>query len=51
MPTELDVDSSLMKEAVGFCEVNKAQCYEADQALGGGQRTEARLAPRFEEGS
>jgi hypothetical protein len=35
MPTELDADSSLMKEAVGFCEVNKAQCYEADQALGG----------------
>ena len=34
IPTELDADSSRMKEAVGFSDVNKDTCYEAGKALG-----------------
>ena len=34
IPTELDANSSRMKEGVGFSEVNKDKCHEAGKALG-----------------
>ena len=50
IPTDVDADSSLMKEAVGFSEVDQAKCYEAGKASGCSANV-SEVGSVFEEGS